>query len=681
MKRPPCNPTALRRGVPSANRRIAATAERIEAALRSRGIHLTMGGEPSFLPVQPDGPEWSVAALGPTKLRYARAFCSAIMQSGLEDALPILSPGKVYPGEVNPRWALHLVVPRDGGSLWPRSSNTRPASALDLPVLRAAVSEALDVGDFWHKAGDLVWVLPLDHDGTRFRSGAWSRRKDRAISLIEAAGPAGLRLPLSGLRPDAIRRALVLEFLEDGLHIFLPPFLQPYWEQLLASLCTVFSRKRIERPFLDGYLPKDENTTWNVLSFTPDPGVIEVNLPPCPTWREYHRWLVILGNAAASSGLAMHQLSPDGHQIGTGGGNHLLFGGPDPERHPFFTRPAWLASVLRYWQHHPCFSYLFTGQYVGSSSQAPRPDESSRDLYDLEMAYRYLEELPDGQDWRVVLGETLRHLHTDASGNTHRSEISFDKFWSPSWQGGCRGLIEFRALESLPDADWSSAVALLWRAVITRLSLHPFREPLRNFGSELHDRYFLPSYLWMDLEAVLRDIETVGFPLPHPVFRRIWEWRFPLLLRTRLGGATLTVRKACESWPLLCETPIEGGSTSRFVDTSIERLEFRVDGGTGDVLPEISVQGRPLPLDPLPLGGVGAGLRYRRSALYPCLHPGIPVQFPLWIQIGTGAHFRAFRLGPDSPVFEATCHNPPPRGRPLRALRPGFMTRDLRIES
>ena len=73
---------------------------------------------------------------------------------------------------------------------------------------------------------------------------------------------------------------------------------------------------------------------------------------------------------------------------GTGGGSHLLFGGVSIEENPFFARPGWLASILRYWQHHPALSYLFTGCYVGVSSQAPRPDESGNTLLDLELAYR-----------------------------------------------------------------------------------------------------------------------------------------------------------------------------------------------------------------------------------------------------------------------------------------------------
>src|SRR5262249_28778798 len=141
----------------------------------------------------------------------------------------------------------------------------------------------------------------------------------------------------------------------------------------------------------EGYVPIDLDPKWGRLGLTADPGVLEVNLPPCATWREYDRWLAELEAAAAKVGL--RSWKPDkfrGAHAGTGGGNHLLFGGPTLDRNPFFSRPAWVASTLRCFQAHPCLAYLFTGCYVGPSSQAPRPDESGRGIYDLELAYSLL---------------------------------------------------------------------------------------------------------------------------------------------------------------------------------------------------------------------------------------------------------------------------------------------------
>ena len=335
--------------------------------------------------------------------------------------------------------------------------------------------------------------------------------------------------------------------------------------------------------------------------------------------------------------------------------------------------------MLRYWQHHPSLSYLFTGQYVGASSQAPRPDESTSSLYDLEMAYQFLESLPPG-DHRYLLSETLRHLHTDGSGNTHRSEASFDKFWNVSFDGGCRGLLEFRAVETLPRAEWMSAIALLWRALAARLLAHPFTKPLIDHGERLHDFYFLPTCLWADFELVLRDLRKAGFHLPIEIYRTIADWRFPTMLHYTSGPATLTIRKALEDWPLLCETPLEGGTTSRFVDTSIERLEFVANPAFAESH-EIRVQGRRLPLDPFPNQRFGAGLRYRRTALNPSLHPGILPQMPLMLSIKTKASLALYDLDAGRRTFEPVTHEAmaSPLKCACKTLHSGLLTRDLRL--
>ncbi len=216
-------------------------------------------------------------------------------------------------------------------------------------------------------------------------------------------------------------------------------------------------------------------------------------------------------------------------QTGTGGGNHLLFGGPIARRKSALHPPAWVTSILRYWQHHPSLAYLFTGHYVGPSSQAPRPDECASALYDLEMAYQFLEQLPTG-DHRYLLSETLRHLHTDSSGNTHRSEISFDKFWNVNFDGGCRGLVEFRAVESLPRADWMSAVALLWHALAAHLLEHPFTKPLVDHGDDFTTGFFFPRISGPTSNAFSPISNEPAFRSPRRPFARSAEWRFPVML-------------------------------------------------------------------------------------------------------------------------------------------------------
>ena len=668
---------------------LAAVADAIEAAFSRHKVKLTLGGEPTYVPDDPLGSEWSITALGPTKLRYGYALAATLTEQSLPNAVAIYSPGKSYPGELNPRWAIHLVWNRDGSplvrALAKPFATAKGVSAAAVRKFTAHLLRGLRLKSGWLTAIDaadparFIRVLPLDHKGKSFRTEDWGLGGQ--FELLRTDGPAGLRLPLHLLEATANRRALTVEVLDDALHIFLPPLLQAGFLALLERVTQALHEAQLGPAIFGGYVPGDEADLWTKLAIGADPGVLEINLPPCATWREYRGWMSTLEKAATAAGLrSFKQLTPD-DAIGTGGGNHVLFGGPSLDENPLFTHPRWVTSILRYWQHHPSLAYLFTGQYVGASSQAPRPDESSSAHYDLEMAYRFLESLPAG-DHRHLLSETLRHLHTDGTGNTHRSEISFDKFWNVNFDGGCRGLVEFRAIESLPQAGWMSAVALLWHALAAMLLERPFTKPLIEHGDALHDRYFLPAFIWADFEQIRRDLAKAGFALPVEPFRSIAHWRCPVLLAHRDGAAELTVRRGLEGWPLLSETPIEGGSTSRFVDTSMERLEFVATRDFAETR-EVFVQGRRLTLRPFPRGTFGSGLRYRRSALYPSLHPGVPPHLPLHVVIRQGRRQTHYRLTGETRAF-ALCrpgeHPAPPISRnPCRTLKPTLMTCDLRL--
>lgn len=653
-------------------------ADRASAILAKHGVTLTLGGEPTYVPFKPEGAEWNVTALGPTKLSYAYALADELKKQALPLALDFYCPGKMYPGELNPRWAITLVWNRNNSPLIGALAQPLPGGPTSddaLARFRSVLMNKLEIRGTWLRAVDCfdeskqAWVLSLDHDKGRFFTEDWELGNE--LELLRTDGPAGLRLPLHLLPPNLSRRALTIEVKDGEVLLFLPPLLQAGFLALVDACCQTLHETRPGSARFAGYIPSDESNAWIKLGIAADPGVLEVNLPPCLSWHEYHRWLELLERTAKPSGLCSYKEGTSGEQMGTGGGNHLLFGGLSLDNHPFFTRPGWVTSILRYWQQHPSLAYLFTGVYVGSASQAPRPDEGATDLYDLEMAYQFLEQLGPG-DHRHLISETLRHLHTDSSGNTHRSESSFDKFWNVSFEGGCRGLIEFRAIESFPNPDWMSAVALLWYALAGMLLDQPRRTPLVDQGNKLHDRYFLPSGLTDDFNEVLADLARAGLSMPHQIFSDIVDWRFPVLFRAPSG---LVVRKACEGWPLLCETPLEGGTTSRFVDTSIERLEFSVPPGFEA---KIRVQGRLLSLSELPDGKRGAGLRYRRSALYPSLHPGLPIQLPLYVAIDGEPH--AWRLDSDQRMFvECDRTEAPQDGIPCKKLRPDLLTYDLRL--
>ena len=665
------------------------TAAALEQRLTDAGIRLTMGGEPTLVPLDPCGAEWSVAADGPTKLSLARALALELQQRVWPGSLLLFCPGKRYDGEVNPRWALRLITGQDGLPLvrsgWSREGAIPTAAEAD--HLLAAIAKALGCSFQPLPLRDpldpdrRILAVPLSCEQGQWRSLPWPLAEELR-QLNAAPGPAGLRLPLDHFPDGALRQVLTLELDRRGWGLFLPPLARVPLERLL-QLIAEHSRGWVS-PELSGLLPVDLDQHWQVLGLTADPGVLEINLPVCLTWQDYADWMELLEQAGAVVGL--RSWKQYGSRVeGTGGGNHLLFGGPSLESHPFFTRPDWLVAVLRYWQHHPSLAYLFSGRSIGPASQAPRSDEGSAAWLDLELAHRTLEGLPAG-DQRVAIGETLRHLHADRSGNTHRSEISLDKFWNPAWTAGCQGLLEFRALESLPDHRWSSAVALLFRALIVRL-LDPALRPgaLRSWGEHLHDQALLPSELWRDLEQVLADLETAGLPLDPEPFRALWQWRCPELLHWRQGDAELSIRQALEPWPLLCDTPVEGGSTSRFVDSSLRRFELM----TNDALREgysLRLQGRPLawPADPRqPLA-----VRFRQEALFPCLHPLLAPQTPLVLTLqegGQGAEIARWRLRSESEGFELLTEagngsaGMEVSGFPCRGARNHDVTVDLRF--
>ena len=675
----------------------------VDRRLGAAAIRLTLGGEPTYVPLEPSGAEWSVAADGPTKLPMARAMARELQRAAWPGSTLLYCPGKRYEGEVNPRWALRLFTGLDGQPAvrWPAAhGDSLPGAALapaagpswlaQLAGLLGVALEPLELRDPLDP-GRRVWAVPLsaaEPDPAlptapiQWLPAAWPL--DESLRQLSGApGPAGLRLPLEHFPEGVPRQVLTLETDGESWELFLPPLFRRPLTTLLQAVAD--SLAGLAPPQLSGMLPVDWEGHWQMLGLTADPGVLEINLPICHGWADYDRWLRLLERAGERVGLRSWKQDLDGRQEGTGGGNHLLWGGPSLEEHPFFRRPGWLAGILRHWQHHPALAYLFSGACVGPASQAPRADEAAGDNFDLELAYRALEQADDGSgpdepgsDQRGVIGETLRHLHADRSGNNHRSEISFDKFWNPGAPAGCLGLVEFRALESMPGVQWSSAVALLWSALATHL-LDPSHRPttLRGWGSELHDRMLLPSALWADLQAVLAELADDGLALDPAPFREIWDWRFPPLLHWQEGEAVLEVRPALEPWPLICDFPREGGFTSRFVDGSLRRFEITTNAAFRREW-QLGLSGRPLDL---PTDGSPLAVRYRLQRLYPCLHPVIAPHLPLVLSLHGNGAGRSFQLNPEGTALVAeTEAAAAPQGQPWRGRRRSDdATIDLRL--
>lgn len=665
-------------------KKILACGDAVEASLQRSGVHLSMGGEPTFVPVSPSGAEWQTAALGPTKLAYARRYAHELIRTTFPGAVILETSGKHFPGEPLPRWTLLIQRRADGQPVWREPArlctDTDPGKhtianaqnfletlarglgvdpAFALPFVEAAAPTA-PVG----------YVLPLDQPVGPWVSDDWSsafqppdaksQTPSPILPLFAGESPAGLRLPLHRLGEKNLRRALTVEIRAGTLTIFVPPLLLASYLALVAQIEATLAALDLRDIVLAGYAPPP-HPALPTIGLASDPGVLEINLSPCNTWADYDRQLAQLYSAATACGLCARKLQLNGREVGTGGGAHLVFGGPTGLLSPFFTFSKLLPSIIRYWQHNPALSYAFTGAYMGPSSQAPRIDESTFEaLYELEIACAGAESL--GSPQNLALFDLLfRDLLMDRSGNTHRAEISVDKLWNPWAPNGRLGLVEFRAFETHPACGIQSVTALFVRAILARLCAEPFRESFVRWGGELHDRFFLPAFVWENLVAICADLKRHDIAFDPEWLRAAWEFRFPKLGEFALKLAkplppdapkdqkpeeesfSIEFRQALEAWPLLGESP-NAGTVARTVDSSLDRIEARIsdrkflEGGL------LLVNGLPCEFRPVALStlnpqlstaaptGAACGIRYRAFFLTPSLQPHVPVHAPLLIE-------------------------------------------------
>lgn len=511
------------------------------------------------------------------------------------------------------------------------------------------------------------WMLPLRLTVDGWRSSVWPLRREQ-VFLVPGDSPIGLRLPLESITeddeeallaypedefdkklalkapataeqllnreppavnsplPQPIRSALCAEWRDEEIAVFLPPVRSAEAFVELLEVIELAAIKADVAVILEGYEPPADSRLKS-FRITPDPGVVEVNVHPVETFDELVEQTETIYTLARSAGLGAEKFLVDGRHTGTGGGNHITFGGPTPDDSPFLRRPDLLASIITFWQHHPSLSYLFSGMFVGPTSQAPRIDEARTDsLYELEMA---LSRMPTGdvpQPWLV--DRLLRHLLIDVTGNTHRTEICIDKLYSPDGPAGRQGLVEFRAFEMPPHPRMSIAQGLLLRSLISRFWDQPYKAPLMRWDSQLHDRFMLPHFLHEDISAVIDDLRLHGINFGHHWLDAFWEFRFPVYGTRTIEGITLELRAAIEPWHVLGEEA-SGGGMSRYVDSSMERLQLRVTGLSDDRY-QISCNQRILNLTATSVPGeYVVGVRFRAWQPPSCLHPDLPVDVPL----------------------------------------------------
>ena len=523
----------------------------------------------------------------------------------------------------------------------------------------------------------VAFALPLSRVEGAWRTDRWQFRRE-ALFLIPGDAPAGLRLPLKSLggpppapagaeppyRVDprteevvlarrreeharrklaggqlasevrkppvklpTVRTALCVQPRDGDLLVFLPPLpAAPDFIELVRAVDAAARETGLE-VVLEGYPPP-----WSPevirFSVTPDPGVLEVNVQPTSSGRACAEQIEQVFDAALHVGLHSEKYMLDGRQEGSGGGNHITLGGPRPLSSPFIERPDLLASLVTFVQHHPSMSYLFTGLFVGPTSQAPRVDEARHDsLYELEIALaRLSDRTQPAPPW---LGDwLLRNLLVDVTGNGHRAEVSIDKLFDWRSPHGRQGLVELRAFEMPPHPRMAAAQAILARALVAAFAKEPYRHGLVRWGTELHDRFLLPFWLWRDMEDGLAFLEARGVALPREAYRPFVEFRCPVVGRLQAGGVSVEIRNALEPWPVLGEEPGAGG-TARYVDSSLERVEVRAEGLETERW-DVLVNGLSVPLRSTGMAGehVG-GIRFRAWAPPSSVQPHLGIHHPL----------------------------------------------------
>jgi len=428
------------------------------------------------------------------------------------------------------------------------------------------------------------------------------------------------------------------------IYVFMPPL--PTLENYLDLVAAVEATARAlgVKIVLEGY-PPPRDPRLKLLQVTPDPGVIEVNIHPAHHWGEVVAHTEFLYQAAFETRLSAEKFMTDGRHTGTGGGNHVVMGGATPADSPFLRRPTLLASLLLYWHNHPSLSYLFSGMFIGPTSQAPRVDEARNDqIYELEIALREIHRLSHQahglnpsqagdsymQPW--LLDRTLRNILVDVTGNTHRSEFCIDKMYSPDSSTGRLGLLELRAFEMPPHARMSVVQQLLLRALVARFWDTPYLAPVTRWGTELHDRFLLPHCVQEDFDDVITELQEAGFAFDAAWFAPHFEFRFPRVGQIQTKGVQLILRQALEPWHVMGEEGSAGG-TARYVDSSLERIEVKVNGLNSSRY-AVTVNGNALPLQPT--GVVGefvASVRYKAWNPPSSLHPSIGVHAPLTFDV------------------------------------------------
>ncbi len=649
-----------------------------DQAINRLGMAIWVGAEPTFTDRFSEAPEWLGDARGADKEARARAMLADLIPA-FGGGMVLRTVGRQYAREDRPRWSLGLYKRRDTKSIW---------TGLPDPIVGGVACQTAALEAFWQAlAGRLnargwsaVAFSVAQERGMRIVF----RRDDRAPVADPIIDPRLARgsihnqaTPKTGLRDELSEEGVYLVAIGEATPVAatagkgvacaeMPAFADVAgFQWFLEDIGQAATEANLGGLVLAGYPPPvDHSVAW--MTLTPDPGVVEVNMAPAADGATFLAWNRQLFAAADKLGLAPLRLNYNGDVADSGGGGQITLGGPSPEKSPFFVAPQLLPDLIRYCNRHPALSYYWAPDYVGSASQAPRPDEGVRESFEelgvaLELLAREQNPQPE------IIWRSLAPFLTDAAGNTHRGELNIEKLWNPYLLGrGCLGLVEFRAFRMAATPQAATAVAALLRAIAALLASQGKQTEWVDWGRELHDRFALPFYLRRDLCVVLGELDEAGLGLGPAIVDELLDDDYRVIGRAEFQGCRLVVRRALEFWPLVGDAASQEGGTSRWVDSSTARVEvsLRPLSGQAEELDgwHLLVQGYRVPLI-LEEDRDGAalifGLRYRSFAPPQGLHPTLGAHGPLTLTLTHAKHRGALRV---------SLHDWKPEGGPYEGL-------------
>jgi uncharacterized protein (DUF2126 family) len=658
-----------------------------DASVAASGLQIWVGNEPTFTDRFSSGPEWVTGALGDDKRARALRLLATFAEHRPGCAV-LRSVGRQYPGEPEPRWAYGLYARRDGAAVWsgPRDPIlARPRAAAD--VRRPDRREGADANTDASTDVDVGSQLGGFHEQLR------TRATDRGFPCAAFRGPADWRLVLARdpgvalpkpddsrlFRPSVHGAPIPTAGLQDpmgadGLLLLIVSQLRDLEEEVacvdlpaiaevalflrvLTAIAEAADVSGLPSLVLRGF-PPPVDASVSFATVTPDPAVVEVNMAPHPNVAEFLRDNRRVFAAAGQAGLAPYRLHYTGVVADSGGGGQITFGGPSPERSPFFVQPRLLPRLVRYALRHPSLSYLFAHDFIGASGQSVRPDEHGLDaLAELKLALALLDR--EASISPSLLWLALAPSLTDSVGNSHRAELNVEKLWNLHQPGrGQLGLVEFRAFRMQHTPERAAALASLIRAILAMLIARGGADRSdddADWGARLHERFALPYYLEEDLRSILGELESAGVGLGRPLQDELEVDHWRVWSTVEVGDFTVTVSHAIEFWSLVGDATRQDG-TSRLMDASTRRIELAVRGrpdvrrpdrregadANTDVSPDrldsvrVRVEGIDLPLrsevdarGPVRLFGV----RYRAFVPSAGLHPTLGAQSPIHIVV------------------------------------------------